>query len=1493
MDACHKKILRALVLEMRHLLEGEWKDGSWIPGDLERRLRALGVRRDGSVVPVDEMSHLPAHDLAARSVIDAWLALRLEAGGSGPEASSELVRETAWSWANRLLALRCMEARGLVDDEVVVTRPVYAGRSMLHQRLVRRKPGLERTEDGGLFAALSAAFAERCSHLPRAFDPQAPGIALRPSVAALAACIALLSGTQRARGQDPATDDLFRAPDALGWVWQYWNAQEKGRVLDRAAGKGPDRVRHKIERADIVPATQFYTEPYMVQFLVQNGLGGLWASMHPDTALVGQWRYFVREAERPPVAPRPVREITFLDPACGSGHFLIEAFDLFFAMYREEDPGRDAVAIGGDVLRFNIFGLDIDERAVQVAEVSLWMKAAERALAEGLQAPRAAANLAATDVHLPKGSGQLDSFLEMHPEDEPLREALQVVFEGLEHADELGALLLLDEPVEKALRRIKQQEDERVAEAALEPQGRLFGRPAQTALPLTARSFEDWRADVLARVRDHFEEEARSADPARAFFGRQADRGFDVFALLAGRYDVVAANPPFMGSKNMGPVLRRHIEEHFAAGKRDLYAAFVLRCRDLLADGGRAAIVAPQAWLFMRSYAGMRAAPPTDPAGAYTGLLAETRIETLAQLGRHAFSEADPPGNVAMFVLQTASVDEGHRPVCSRLALPRPAEEQARLLLQAATGGLDGLTWRPSQRAFLDVPQAPFCYWLRPRLLRLFAGRTVSDVGEVRQGMATADDGRFLRFAWEVPAARGRWFPFYKGGGYRKWDGLANLVVDWEDVGARIGQTPGPRVQGKGHFFQPGWTYSLMARGRMGVRWQKPPGVIGHKGPGIYLRDDAFVAALNSRTFSHLLRAASPNMAFEVDSVCRGPVPESPPAVDVSAIVAAKARLTATDPTERAFAGVADLPSLLAWCAELHDLEGKAERAVVDAHGLGEDDIAAVIADTGTPAGWLPDDRSDAARGRVRALFEAGPGRTVEDEDGGAEDAGDPGAEDDDGAPEFATGRPIPPETFLEEICEKARVSPGAAWALIRDGIAAGWRCAAEEQRIAADSVSVFVLRLLGHRWPRQVEDGDPVPGWADADGIVPLASLPGERPLIDRMRDRWAEEGVVEADLSRALGMPVAQWVQTRFAAHHASRFRRRPAAWQVQSGPLAARRAPAFAALLYCQRASAEMLAALRSQYAGPLLERRRQEQRTLEAAAQRSPAQEQQLSDLGLIVEELGGFADKLEEVGRSGFSTPGLRAIAVREAVQSLVQPLLARWRGELQGGPMHGWAVDARSVDPSLAVALEDAAEALPAACSRWADLVDAPEWGDEAPEPADVRAAVLAVTGALVRAVSEALGEAVQDAFRRWMKGERERARSLLIRQPRFAREKGTVEDLLRLVDAWSPDIDGLPRFLDGLPLLDRWCGEPRRQVPATLADFVADESAWRPDVNDGVRVNVAPLQKEGLLACDVLAAWDVEPAIADRARWRADERRWVREGKLSRPGWWGREVDT
>lgn len=549
-----------------------------------------------------------------------------------------------------------------------------------------------------------------------------------------------------------------------------------------------------------------------------------------------------------------------------------------------------------------------------------------------------------------------------------------------------------------------------------------------------------------------------------------------------------------------------------------------------------------------------------------------------------------------------------------------------------------------------------------------------------------------------------------------------------------------------------------------------------------------------------MVRGVRPQIDLSEDYVSRVSLPSHIPEVFAAletACIALKRHLVALDPTERTFGGIPVAGTSLAeaWrnlaneeeavAAVLHTLEGLSEREVFRAYGVAGDDLQAVLDETGTPAGWFPllagyDGVPDLPEGlevpedllapladeprqalsaeglsalqrRLRALYEAGPGAKVEDEEPIA--AREDGDEEDEAAV-FGARIPIPPETFLEDLSHRLEVHPISVYWLLRDlREKDGGVCGPELRRFVEDYVSVTVLRLLGHRWPKQVEAGEPLPAWADQDGIIPLTEGTGEPMLLARVRERIAADfaddrvSAIEREFERIVGKPLEAWLASDFFKRHVSQFRKRPIAWQLACGPAhrqrlrgrgAGRGAPVFSCLVYYHRLDADLLPKVRAQYVGPLRGRLETELGGLEKVQDRSAEQDARRVELEAKVEALKAFDARLEEVVVTGFDCDFLAEVVAKEPV---------------------------------------------------------------------------------------------------------------------------------------------------------DRWTSRDGRAAPPASCDALrAQERRYDPDRNDGVRVNIAPLQRAGLLAADVLAARDVEKAIADRARWRADERRWCREGLLPRPGWWREE---
>ena len=1629
MDADLKKILKAVVLEMRHELEGYYDNaGKWHPGDLETRLAEIGVRKDRASVPVDELGRLIDEDVRARKIVDAFITVREQAGVDRSEAVAEYIRESAYTWANRLVALRCMEARELLDDEVIVGREAYGGRSLVHHRLAQSSPELCTGEDDGRFAMLAQVFAERAQTLPMLFDPDSPSIALRPSPAALKNSLAWLSGTQKVRSQEPATDAVFAAPDALGWAYQYWNTEEKDRVFETVRTKKGA----KIEGADIIPATQLYTEDYMVKFLVQNSLGASWMGMHPESKLFEGWEYYVRDADRAPAKKKTLQQITLLDPACGSGHFLIEAFDMFYTMYEEEGSLKVPEAICRSILENNLFGVDIDERAIQIAEASLWMRAEEKAF--GFSG--ANTNLvAATSSHL-KGESWERYLAKLQNEPSTVRVLRKFAVE-MEHIDELGSLARPAEALETIINEEheiweKQEGERRQADKSLFKEIRDDLLASQ--LPFQDISdkefFERTMRHALFAI-DGFTAEARdSGEFNDQLMGAEAKTGFRLLELLSRKYEVVVANPPYMGSKNMGPVLKDYVSKNFTPGKRDIYAAFILRNISLCSLGARVAMVTRDSWLFQNEYASLRYEEPEAEQLA-KGILADTQIELMAHLGPNAFNEiSGEVVSVALFVVSAVKASNTAKTVGIRVTGDSdPSIKERELRLASADCSRRSVN-TILQLMFLRIPTSPILYWLRGGLLDVFVNpkSRIGDLANVCAGLSTGANPRFVRGNWECATGR-RWVAYEKGGGLCKWWGLRIWSVDWENDGHRIKRFDGSAVRAESLYFTSGLTYTGMAQGSLGARLLAGDGIFAvNSSSGVFPRENIckkrLCAVLSSHFASYLLRCVIPKPQISEDYLSRLPLPVQLPLRTVEVVdlcLELKKHLMQHTLLERDFD-----PTLITRqskeqialkqlkdSAVLHLAEGLLNLRVVEAGGLDEESVKEICNETGIPSGWLPilsgweDLPSSSCRSSHAAQdlreFAAGlklissaegdnAARLISElfciSDGGPEDEDideTNHVEDDE-----AARKAIPPETLLEELAQKSGLNPISVFRIVEDGIAnKEWRCLSQSRRIYADQVSVHVLRLLGHRWPKERLADDTICDREDDDGIIPMTSIEKESTLQERVSVCFQEASIDTSDFSELLGKSIDDWLTSEFFQHHIKQFKKRPLAWHLQTTKFTSRSMPVFACLVYFHRVDIDSIHKLRTQYLGPLKLRFETEFRGIAStlATNRTDSQAKRSIELEDSITELQVFDAKLIAVTKSGFGPANLLSVLRQYALNDAMLSMKACWLKRLSELLNHSSNEDAEvqtqktsllnewrsqaikiGLHPELDRWIAEALLNLRYFCSQIGPEAPNAKQTTEDPTGADFGSLIQAEissmqTGSMklacgawwgkfdaavlapirerikiLKAEQKELNAAIKEDRQHVLVAEQVLEESSEYRsseiesavtdmpllrnhvfeptieltkaamKARLKEVKAKIKKLTEEMDskagkaqairdgiqAWrlpdpipasldfSPSSPNLPPFFDQVSSLDE-----RRSPPRTIADFIAQESLYAPDINDGVRVNIAPLQKAGVLAADVLAAKDVDKAIADRAEWRADERRWVREGKLPLPGWW------
>ncbi len=1370
MQRAYKDLLRSLVMELRHTLDSAWDESDrLIRGDLDRELERIGIGTDGSITPLDALPNPTPEAVRAHRTAEVQMAAVSKA--ERPSVRAALVERAAYTWINRLLALRALEARGLIE-ETLRLNPAYEGISEALYVLRYEEPQRTGEADGGWWAVLENVCRTQAQLLPGLFDWDDPNVALRPSTTALLRCV-------QAVGR-PELDPLFADPDAISWSYQFYQEEAKKRVYAKLGRGG------KVEsRSEIAAATQLFTEPYMVQWLLQNSLGRSYHEAYPDSVLPAGWDYYIdrEKIDRmtegqddkatvtpSPGHPFPLSELTFLDPCTGSGHFQREAFDMLFAMYGEQQPEMTAQAIADRILSHHLHGIDIDPRAVQLAGVTLVLRAWEQVGSQGYAPP--ALNLATTPARLDPGA--LERHLRANPEDRLYRPILAGVFAALEQAPILGSLLKPEEHLESAIQEFRKQRAGGQTGLLAEDAG------ANRLLAELARHDPDeLKKLLLERIARSFAQEARQSDVAAQLLGREAGEGVHLLQLLERSYAVVATNPPYMGSRNMDDALKKYVDRHYKFGKRDIYAAFILRCLDLTERNGQTAMLTQQSWMFLRQLKDLR-----------NQVLSNNSISALAHLGRYAFSDI---GNAAvqpvLFVCKKRRSNLADKAYFLRLKAPRPAHEQDNLLKTAFVLNPQ-IIHVHNPMIFQRIEGSPISYWLPSETIEGFSSNPLKNILTAKVGIQTGDTERFLRYHWEAVVHEG-WKPYTKAGRTERWSGVIDRVIRWWEfpsdlIPSMYASAPDPEI-----FQQESLSYSMAGNSNMTARI-KPAGVYTDiKAPTISSSDNwDRLALLNSRVVTFLLRATTGTIDFSTGYVekCAGPVVISNDKGPLARFAVYMKNVMVTNNMQEIYFSAKlhqntdeELLRAATWLASV---EAVNEKNVFKIYRIEEAFAQDIVGETGTPAGWhpliagydalpelppevnlppLPSEVLDYLAGHERihpaadelarikanlqALYEAGEGAKDVELDDGPETADD---EEEGGSGAYI---PIPTETFLEDLSVNLQIHPISVYWLLEELRAGGVRCRPEEQRLLEDRLSVLVLRLLGHRWPKQMETGEPVPAWADRDGVIPITPGTGEPTLAERIRGRLrAEEGDLAAQRTEALlyeltGRTLEEWLRRDFFKRHASQFKKRPIAWHLASDPTAGGRKksgqPVFECLLYYH---------------------------------------------------STGGYGSR---PGRGGPSD------------------ILARLRTQY--------------VDRLLAPAQRELAQAR--------------REGNET-----------------VAAQAVAVIQELEDFARR-----------------------------LRQVDEGGFACGELDKLLEA-EALDRWAGDGVFP-PGSRAELLTQEEGWQVDINDGVRVNVAPLQQAGLLVSDVLAKKEISKAIADRARWRSDERRWVRAGKLPRCGWMGDDV--
>ncbi|SSC12585.1 conserved protein of unknown function [Mesotoga infera] len=767
------------------------------------------------------------------------------------EAREKFVQEASFTTLNRLVGLKAMEARGLLERTYVTKSIDTGGKSEAHYLYLSRNPQARSEPGQGINNVLREIFQELSQELPQLYNGSRYGFLPRPNDTVTV--IDLINSI------DP---EKWLKDDIIGWIYQYYQEAEKARIYAEISAKKKVDSSYKL-----VSVTQFYTEDYIVKYILDNTLGRYWLEMHPESPLRNSLKYYDTTVPVKSRDKKPVEEITVMDPACGSGHFLLYAMDLLHQMYLDSGHTED---IPRKIVENNLFGLDIDDRAIQLTALSLYLKA--KNLSRKTKLTRS--NLYALSMdHFDES----DLMISMGLSDltNPVIRNLMETLTSLKKLNMIGSLF------------------------RMKPAGKKK-KIEKTAVLMEASTDRSMDRLIQKMVNTIEEKLPVQADAVSALLNSDYAKQFNAIRLLLSEYDVVVTNPPYRDSGTLSEDMKTFLKEYYPDSKSDMYSAFIEKCLDLTGERGFLGMVTMQSFMFISSHEKLRKL-----------LLEEARISSLVHLGPRAFrSIGGEIVNTVMFAIERGN---GHLETSFHSVKDLDYGEKVRTISETLAGRVPERAYTLNQSEFKKIPGYPFVHWISDRIRELFKKyKPLMKYANVSHGLSTCNNDRFLRFWWEVKqedisldykSDRKKWVPYAKGGPYNKWYGNLWWVVDWEDDGKEIKQSiveKFPYLKGnysfvvtnESDYFREGLTYTLTTSSGPTYRQMPINHIFDVKGSAIFPimgSDWEFLSVLTSKLFSYMSLSIRPNVDFQVGDLKTIPIPE-PSTLGSKAISAAEIR---------------------------------------------------------------------------------------------------------------------------------------------------------------------------------------------------------------------------------------------------------------------------------------------------------------------------------------------------------------------------------------------------------------------------------------------------------------------------------------------------------------------------------------------------------------------------------------------------------------------------
>lgn len=769
---------------------------------------------------------------------------------------NEVIEEVAYTWFNRFVALRYMEVNGFLPSRVNILAsrdnthtPEVLTEAMNVSLPIDKKLVYELKKDNKNEELYKYLVELQCSELnktlPFMFDEIGNFAELLfPAGIIISKFFRTLVDTES------ITEDAWSNVEIIGWLYQYYITEEKDRVI---------KAKKKYKKNEIPFATQLFTPDWIVRYMVQNALGRYWVESHEeDSDLKENWEFYLENPEKEPdfdekIAPYinkelNVEDIKCFDPACGSGHILVYMFDVLHEIYSKCGYSRGEIPML--IIEKNLYGLDIDMRAYQLACFAVIMKGmsydklllrkiGREVDSRGKYIDFNIACVKETNILFEDEATTLHdnvAFLAKEQSGETY-DKVKLFAESLKNANTFGSLTKVEGFDKKFL-------ENRLEEINNNPATDIF----------SSKSSELWKSileDLIKQSR-----------------------------IMEKTYDVLVTNPPYMGSKYMNPIITNFIIENFNETKSDLFSAFMEWCLRKVNKSGHLGFMTPFVWMFIGSYEKLR-----------LNLINKKTISTLVQLEYSSFSEATVP--ICTFTLRNTNLDMLGDYI--RLSDFVGVDIQSKKVLESIA---EKVNYRYSIKSeeFKKIPSAPIAYWTSERMRTIFSNNPkLGEVSKARQGMKTLNNDKFIKNWFEVDMnnicygaksleeaklSKRKWFPINHGGEYKKYYGNNDYVVNWYDDGAEMKELAIEKynsvtrtITNIDYYFKEGLTWSAISSSSLSIRDFKEGYLFSNAGFCMFeCIDKNYINALmNSKVAKKFLEILSPTLNFNVRDIANIP----------------------------------------------------------------------------------------------------------------------------------------------------------------------------------------------------------------------------------------------------------------------------------------------------------------------------------------------------------------------------------------------------------------------------------------------------------------------------------------------------------------------------------------------------------------------------------------------------------------------------------------------